>query len=145
MSACADCGHPKSVHEWGLNCLDPSCACTRYTMRKPQYVTATLAGDGRVRLTHRRRLDTLWHSQPEEVKRAVARRLIEMFQETGRSTHSGRGALLWVIVEWCALNEVACRVIMDWDRERDRPAGYMVERLPASPAHCYPARTTGNT
>lgn len=75
-----------------------------------RYVTKTLRGDGRHRLTPNPKIKIHKYGDPRPVNRATARRLVEAFKERGYSVHSGAGNTVWVMLEYCYLNGIQCCV-----------------------------------
>jgi hypothetical protein len=62
------------------------------------YVGTMFDGDGRKRLVP---INAPAMSLPTVIQRGNARRLIDSFLACGASTHSARGATMWVITEFC--------------------------------------------
>ncbi len=92
-----------------------------------QYIHADLRGDGRLLVHPRPRTDHV--GEPKSIPLARARDVIEGFQVNGLSTHSARGELVWIEVEWCRENQVGLRVTCHL--ERGVVMGYTVRRLNA--------------
>lgn len=136
---CAYCGHPRGVHDGP--CIDPSCDCAGYEQPQTfeqrtqaeadamQYIRADLRGDGR-QLVHPRA--TRMHAYPGNPKRVAlrtARDVVAAFQAHGRSTHSPRGELCWIIYDWCAENQVGLIVTAyQFPGDPRRSAGWHLER-----------------
>lgn len=47
-------------------------------------------------------------TRPMNLRRSTARMIIENFLRTGESIHSAQGGTVWVIMEYCQLNKIAC-------------------------------------
>jgi hypothetical protein len=66
-------------------------------------------GDGRISLEALPQY-TRKGTHPIKVTRSAARRMIEAFDESGQSTHSGRGGTLWVLIEHCKTSGIKYRI-----------------------------------
>lgn len=76
-------------------------------------------GDGRERLDADPR-DVLPGTSPLGMNRASARRVVEGLERFGNTTHSGRGGVLWVLLEWARVKGLKVRV------EHPKGMGYVV-------------------
>jgi hypothetical protein len=90
-----------------------------------QHIHADLRGDGRLLVHPRPRTEHV--GNPKSIPLARARDCVAAFQANGLSTHSNAGELIWIVVEWCAENQVGVRV--SCHRERGVVVGYTVRRL----------------
>lgn len=81
---------------------------------------APFHGDGRIKTGEPLRL---CNTRPISVTNAQARRAVAAFIESGHSTHSGMGGMLWVIVQWCQYQGVPYELTA-WPSE-----GYYIKRL----------------
>ena len=113
MSACAYCGHPAELHDGP--CTDPSCYCagyehppTREEIETMQHIHADLRGNG-AQLVHPRP-ELTYPGNPRRITLGRARDVVAAFQVSGHSTHSPRGELVWILIDWARENEVALRV-----------------------------------
>lgn len=60
--------------------------------------------------------------EPIAVRSWQAKRIIEAFEHSGHSTHSGQGSTLWVILDYCNENGIP------YDLTAKPGEGYFVER-----------------
>lgn len=60
--------------------------------------------DGRLMVVPKIKLPNTW---PTAVTNGQARRMIDAFNESGQSNHSGSASTLWVILWWCHVHGIA--------------------------------------
>lgn len=70
-----------------------------------EYTGTRFDGDGR------RWLDALPQdvhpsTKPLRVRRSTARQVIHHFESMGFTVHSGQGAMVWIVIEWCRLRGI---------------------------------------
>ncbi len=73
-----------------------------------QRIHVDLRGDG-AQLVHPDP-DRTYPGNPKRVTLGQARRIVADFQLSGASTHSQRGELVWILIDWARENEIALRV-----------------------------------
>ena len=71
------------------------------------YLTKNLKGDGRRRVDPNPKFELKTHGSKMPLNLATAKKIINEFKVRGESYHSSAGAVMWVIEEYCILNEVA--------------------------------------
>lgn len=87
------------------------------------------AGDGRNRIEALPSiLRLIPETQPIGVTRSMCRMFVERFDESGCSIHSGAGAVLWVIVEYCERNRIPYRIEKHIIEGMRGIAGYYVKK-----------------
>lgn len=73
-----------------------------------QHIHSDLRGDG-AQLVHPRP-EFAYPGNPKRVTLGQARRIVAAFQLSGSSSHSQRGELVWILIDWARENEIALRV-----------------------------------
>ena len=89
-----------------------------------RFMLPSMRGDGRYKIKcnpNAPRHDTIL-GKPMQIKLAIARDVVQNFQDGRMSNHSSRGSLVWVIQEWCHLNHVQYHI------QRYDGAGYTIWR-----------------
>ena len=77
-----------------------------------RFMLPRLRGDGRFKIKcnpHAPGHDVIL-GNPMQVRLAIAKSIVQNFQDGRYSNHSARGSLVWVIQEWCHLNNVPYRI-----------------------------------